>query len=309
MRRPLLPPSSLRHRLVTLPGVTEATVVVVGDVPPGVRRTLEAAGYKVIETDVLERLAEVEQVLAPAERPVVVIRGPSDDAVGAEEPDGDPDVGPPVVFVVDGPDEVAGALALGAHDILRVPVDPAELEVRIAAAARTARLRTEVRELARTDPLTGLFNRRFVDDHLAKASSLARRLHTPLSILMIDIDRTRRINDQHGRAAGDEVLAEVAHRVLRALRGEDVAGRWSGEEYIVLLPATSADGAWTLAERIRSSVCDEPIAISDDDDVIVTVSIGCAEGFGDDVEDQLRRVHRALDEAKTAGRNRAVVDT
>lgn len=284
-------------------------MVVVGDVPPGVRRTLEAAGYKVIETDVLERLAEVGQVLAPAERPVVVVRGPFDEAGGAEAAGGDPEVGPPVVFVVDGPDEVADALARGAHDIVHVPVDPTELVVRVAAAARTARLRTEVKELARTDPLTGLFNRPFLDDHLAKASSLARRLHTPLSILMIDIDRTRRINDEHGRAAGDEVLAEVARRVLRALRGEDVAGRWSGEEYIVLLPATSADGAWTLAERIRSAVCDEPMAIPGGGDAIVTVSIGCAEGFGDDVEGQLRRVHRALDEAKTAGRNRVVLDT
>lgn len=281
----------------------------VGDVPPGVRRTLETAGYKVIETDVVDRLAEVEQVLAPAERPVVVLRGSIDGADPVVGPDGDPERGPPVVFVVDSSDQIPAALARGGHDILRVPVDRGELVARVAAAARTARLRTEVRELARTDPLTGLFNRRFLDDHLAKASSLARRLRTPLSILMIDIDRTRRINDEHGRAAGDEVLAGVAHRVLRALRGEDVAGRWSGEEYIVLLPATSADGAWTLAERIRSSVCDEPMTISGAGDVIVTVSIGCAEGFGDDVEDQLRRVHRALDEAKTAGRNRVVVGT
>lgn len=263
-----------------------------------------AGGYEVVETDLLEDLTEAGQVAAPGEMPVVVLQGPSD---GADVVEADPDQGPPVVVLVDGPDEIRRALARGAHDILASSFDPEELLARIRAAVRTARLRTEVRDLARTDPLTGLFNRRFLNDHLAKVASLARRLHSPLSLLMIDIDRTRRINDDHGRAAGDEVLAEVARRVLRGLRGEDVAGRWSGEEYIVVLPATAVDGAWTLAERIRSSVCDEPIAISSHDDVVVTVSVGCAEGFGTDVEDQLRRVHRALDDAKAAGRNRVVV--
>lgn len=279
-------------------------MVVVGEVPPGVRKALVAGGYQVVETDLLEDLAEAGQVAAPGEMPVVVLQGASD---GAGVIRGDLDQGPPVVVLVDGPDEIRDALARGAHDILVASFDPDELLARIGAAVRTARLKTEVRDLARTDPLTGLFNRRFLDDHLAKASSLARRLHSPLSLLMIDIDRTRRINDEHGRAAGDEVLAEVARRVLRGLRGEDVAGRWSGEEYVVVLPATSVDGAWTLAERIRSSVCDEPIAISGHGEVVVTVSVGCAEGFGTDVEEQLRRVHRALDDAKTAGRNRVVV--
>lgn len=276
----------------------------VGDVPPGVRKALVAGGYEVVETDLLEDLAEAGQVAAPGEMPVVVLQGAAD---GADVVEADPDQGPPVVVLADGPDEIRHALARGAHDILASSSDPEELLARIRAAVRTARLRTEVRDLARTDPLTGLFNRRFLDDHLAKVASLARRLHSPLSLLMIDIDRARRINDDHGRAAGDEVLAEVARRVLRGLRGEDVAGRWSGEEYIVVLPATSVDGAWTLAERIRSSVCDEPIAISSHGDVVVTVSVGCAEGFGTDVEDQLRRVQRALDDAKAAGRNRVVV--
>ena len=108
------------------------------------------------------------------------------------------------------------------------------------------------------------------------------------SLLLIDVDRTRRINDEHGerrrrhRAGGGRPPDPVA------LRGEDVAGRWAGEEFVVLLPHTELDGAWRLAERIRASVCDEPVDLGDGRDVMVTVSIGCAEGFGDDPDDHLR---------------------
>ncbi len=138
------------------------------------------------------------------------------------------------------------------------------------------------------------------------AGSMARRLRTPFSLLMIDVDRARRINEDFGHNAGDAVLAEVARRIASGLRSEDVAGRWSGEEFLVTLPHTPLDGAWRLADRIRAAVCDAPISLGGGDDVMVTVSVGCAEGSGDDIEHQLNRAQTALDEAKSAGRNRVV---
>ncbi len=256
---------------------------------------LTVAGYDV---EVVDHLDDVDAEHDPV---AVLVSGPLRH-VGLRE------LGPPVIVVVDDEAGLAAAVSRGAHDVVRAPVIPAELLIRVQSAATATRLRTEVREMARTDPLTGLSNRRFLDDHLAKACSLARRLGKPLSLLMIDIDRTRRVNETFGRAAGDLVLAEVAKRVMRGLRGEDVAGRWSGEEFVVLLPHTPVEGAWRLADRIRASVCDEPIALGLEghDDVVVTVSIGCAEGFGDNLDEHLLRTQSALDGAKAAGRNKVI---
>jgi two-component system cell cycle response regulator len=274
--------------------VNEGGLVVVVGGAPELGEHLTTAGYDV---EVVDHLDDVDVEHDPV---VVLVSGPLRH-VGLRE------LGPPVIVVVE--DEAGpAAISRGAHDVVRAPVTPAELLIRVQSAATATRLRTEVREMARTDPLTGLSNRRFLDDHLAKACSLARRLGKPLSLLMIDIDRTRRINEALGRAGGDLVLAEVAKRVMRGLRGEDVAGRWSGEEFVVLLPHTPVEGAWRLADRIRSSVCDEPIALGLDghDDVVVTVSIGCAEGFGDNLDEHLLRTQSALDEAKAAGRNKVI---
>jgi two-component system cell cycle response regulator len=154
-----------------------------------------------------------------------------------------------------------------------------------------------------------LANRRHLDEHLEVVSAMARRQRAIFSLLLIDVDRTRRINDDHGHTAGDLVLRDVSQRIVAALRTEDIAGRWHGEEFVVLLPHTELDGAWRLAERIRASVCDEPVDLGDGKDVMVSVSIGCAEGFGDDLEDHLRRAHAAVDEAKAAGRNKVIADT
>lgn len=269
-------------------------MVVVGGAPE-VGALLASAGFAI---EAVERLDDVDIESGPV---AVVVTSPIRH-VGLRE------LGPPVIAIVDGDADIATAISRGVHDVVRSSALAAELVLRVRSAATVSSLRTEVREMARVDPLTGLSNRRFLDDHLAKACSLARRLGKPLSLLMIDIDRTRRINETLGRAAGDLVLAEVAQRVMRGLRGEDVAGRWSGEEYVVLLPHTPVEGAWRLADRIRASVCDEPIllGIEGHDDVVVTVSIGCAEGFGDNLDEHLERTQSALDEAKSAGRNKVI---
>ena len=222
----------------------------------------------------------------------------------------------PVVVGAGALPEAAARLGVAPHDWLRRPFDAVELASRVRAAARAARLEEELRRLSMriqalslTDLLTGLGNRRHLEEHLEIASAAARRQHQPLSVLAIDVDYLKRINDSVGRPGGDEVLRRVAARLAGMLRAQDVAGRWSGGQFLVVLPSTDLDGAWVLGDRVRLAVCDEPFALPDGSEVVVTVSVGCACGLGDDPDDHVRRAEAALAEAKTAGRNRVVTDT
>jgi two-component system cell cycle response regulator len=198
---------------------------------------------------------------------------------------------------------------------LTFPVVLAAVAVSVAVVAdamirclnRTARLTREIRELAvlsRTDPLTGLYNRRHVEEHLAAAASAARRHQQPLSVLFIDIDRFKAINDQAGYEAGDEVLRAVADRLRAALRTEDVVGRWGGDEFLAVLPTTDLAGAKAVADRVRAEVASRPVPI-DDTDTHPTVSVGCVSGEGDPAV-LIRQASRAVRRAKQAGKNRAV---
>ena len=173
--------------------------------------------------------------------------------------------------------------------------------------SRTSRLAGETAELtvlSRTDPLTGLHNRRHVEEHLAAAVSAARRHDRPLSVLFIDIDSFKRVNDQLGYEAGDDVLRAVGDRVRVALRTEDLLGRWGGEEFVAVLPSTDLAGATAVAERIRAAVACHAVMI-DDREAAVTVSVGCASGRGDPAE-LIRQASGALRQAKRAGKNRVV---
>lgn len=270
----------------------------------GVAETLRGAGFAVVEVGAVDEV-EVHGDAAPV---AVLVRWPVRH-VGLRE------LGVPVLALVDpGTDGDVGAVIddavlRGVHDVVLTSAPPAELVARVRAAERTATGMRELQSLSRTDELTGLSNRRHIDEHLEMMSAMARRQRSMFSLLLIDVDRTRRINDEYGAKAGDTVLADVSRRIVAALRTEDVAGRWHGEAFLVLLPHTELDGAWRLAERIRAAVCDEPVDLGDGRDVMVTVSIGCAEGFGDDLQDHLRRAQLAVDDAKAAGRNKVIADT
>lgn len=266
---------------------------------------LSDAGFLVGQVGSLEEV-EVHGEGAPV---VVVARWPVRH-VGIAE------LGIPVLALIDpsgsGADveaTIADAVERGAHDVVLTTSSPAEILARVRAAQRTASQTRELQARSRIDELTGLPNRRQLDEHLEILSATTRRQHSTFSLLLIDVDRTRRINDQHGYPAGDAVLVGISRRIGAALRTDDVAGRWHGDEFVVALPHTDLDGAWVLAERIRASVCDEPIPLGEDADVLVTVSIGCAEGTGADLEGHLRRAQAAVDEAQEAGRNKVVADT
>ena len=167
--------------------------------------------------------------------------------------------------------------------------------------------RAEAERRSRTDALTGLYNRRHVLDAIAAELARSERTGVPPSVMMLDLDHFRRINDVYGHAVGDRVLSEIAARLQGRLRGYDVLGRWGGEEFIVLAPGVPDDEMLRrLAEQIRRLVGALPVAIDDDALLPVTVSIGAVRA-GDalrSVEGLVDCAGRALAAAKRRGRDR-----
>ncbi len=161
---------------------------------------------------------------------------------------------------------------------------------------------------AATDSLTGLPNKRSVHDTLRRMAAQATRSSTPLSALMCDLDHFKQINDRYGHGSGDDVLAAVGAVLATSLRASDFAGRFGGEEFIVLLPDTRVDQAQVTAEVLRAAIAATRVAGIDD---TVTISIGIAAlpDHSLDADSLLRAADRALFAAKTAGRNRVQVST
>jgi two-component system cell cycle response regulator len=208
------------------------------------------------------------------------------------------------------PAAVVAALDVGVHDVLLEPVDPAELLMRVLAAARTKDLQLELvaqglrlEALLREDALTGLSNRRAILTQLAGMVSGARRHGHPLSIAIVDLDHFKRINDRFGHPTGDDVLVASVTAMRAHLRAEDQLGRLGGEEFLVLLPDTAGDAAIAVAEKLRMEVAAAPAPVS------VTVSVGVATWGDEDPAELLRRADEALYAAKDAGRDRVLAAT
>lgn len=208
-------------------------------------------------------------------------------------------------------------LEIGAHDFLIRPVDRNELLARVRTQVRrkrfTDRLRDSVQssmEMAVMDQLTGLHNRRFMDSRMATMFDESALRARSLAMLVLDVDRFKTVNDTWGHDAGDEVLREFADRVRACTRGIDLVARMGGEEVVVVLPDTTLEAAYTIAERIRERVEAEQFAIHRNSRAIpVTVSIGVASRRAGDVSsaEMMKRADDALYRAKAAGRNRVIV--
>jgi two-component system cell cycle response regulator len=195
---------------------------------------------------------------------------------------------------------------LGASDHVLRPVDPNELRARVRNQIRRKRYQERLQtgidrslELAVTDPLTGLRNRRYVHRHLG---SVLRQQDA--AVVLVDIDRFKQINDTHGHAAGDAALRLVAERLRQHLRAADLIARYGGEEFIVVLAGAPAEYAAAVAERLRASLAQEPIRV-ERITLDITVSIGLARvPAGTTVDQAISAADAALYRAKAGGRNR-----
>jgi two-component system, cell cycle response regulator len=165
-------------------------------------------------------------------------------------------------------------------------------------------------EQAVTDALTGLHNRRYMEAHLKMLADQARACGRPLSVLFTDIDYFKSINDTYGHDAGDAVLREFAARCRRNTRGIDLACRFGGEEFVIIMPDTDIVRAFQVGERLRTYIAAEPFQLNSNTRLRVTASVGLAtlEHTDDTVEMLFKRADKALYAAKREGRNRVVAD-
>jgi two-component system, cell cycle response regulator len=225
---------------------------------------------------------------------------------------------PILVLVSEGENrKLAQALDMGVNDYLMRPVDRNELMARVKTQLRKKRYADKLRhnmqlslEMAITDQLTGLHNRRYMARHLDTLMKNASEAK-PISFLIMDIDYFKAVNDTYGHDVGDEVLRDFASRIAANVRGIDLACRYGGEEFVVVMPDTDAGYAYTIAERLRQSIELTPFPISRAPNKInVTASIGIASsnGNGDDSDKLLHRADQALYRAKREGRNRVIAE-
>jgi two-component system, cell cycle response regulator len=226
----------------------------------------------------------------------------------------------PILVIAEGDDDsrVMRALDMGVNDFIARPIDKNELGARVRTQVRRQRYARMLRasmqssiELAVTDPLTGLSNRRYFTSHVTSMLGAPNAAGSDLTLLILDIDHFKRINDTYGHDVGDEVLKEFAFRMKEGVRGIDLVCRLGGEEFVIVMPETDPVLGFRIADRLRQSVAEKPFAVRGGQSHIpVTVSIGLTglRGHDSSPDTLLKRADEALYKAKHAGRNRVIAD-
>jgi len=225
----------------------------------------------------------------------------------------------PVVMLVDEDDTptMLKVLELGFNDYLRVPVDKNEMIARVRTQVRRHRYQEMLRNnftqtitLANTDALTGLYNRHYLNAHLDNLISRAQTGKRPLSLMIMDIDHFKSVNDKHGHDAGDAVLKQAAGVVRASARSSDLVARFGGEEFVVVMPDTTREAAHETAERLRAEIEAASFNLPDGNVLRKTISIGVSvlkteeRDTGDSL---IKRADEAMYKAKNGGRNRVVL--
>jgi two-component system, cell cycle response regulator len=225
----------------------------------------------------------------------------------------------PMILLVDPGQEprLLRALDLGVNDYVMRPLTCNELLARVRTQVKRKRYSDHLRnrleeslEAAMIDPLTGLHNRRYMESHLSTLVEDAVRNSGQLSVLLADIDHFKQVNDTYGHAAGDTVLKEFSNRFRRNTRGIDLACRYGGEEFLVIMPDTNMTRAYQVGERLRVAIAADVFPIRTGVGIHLTASVGIAtlECPEDTPETVFRRADNALFSAKRRGRNRVAAD-
>jgi len=222
----------------------------------------------------------------------------------------------PIIFITAKTDEtsIEKAYDIGGIDYVIKPFRPKELLARVQRELAMQKLIDELKKsqeelklLAITDPMTKLYNRRYFSEISMELFELAKRENRPLSLIMLDIDKFKTINDTYGHKVGDEAIIALGNLLRKAKRKSDVACRLGGEEFVLLLPNTAYKDAKKVAEKIRKRVEKSKIPYDEGKTLSFTVSLGVAEvdfEHEDQIESALKRADDALYEAKKSGRNR-----
>jgi two-component system cell cycle response regulator len=298
-----------QHRLVA------GNVLVVDDNANQIRRIQAALGVE-------HRVSVLggEEAAGAPDLVVVAVTAKSFDGfrVIARMRSGEPTRHLPILAVVDPDDRkrTLRALELGAHDVIMRPIDEEEIVARARTLMRRKRYMDALRvrldqslELAITDQLTGLYNRRFLFTQLTPLVQRAECGGEPVSVMAIDLDHFKRCNDSFGHDVGDQVLREFSVRLATNTRPSDFACRLGGEEFLVIMPRTTGDIACLAAERLRRNICASPFAIpglAQSLDITISIGVACSDQANDTADLLLKRADEALYEAKRAGRNRVM---
>jgi two-component system chemotaxis response regulator CheY len=212
-----------------------------------------------------------------------------------------------------GKEDVLRGLEAGADDYLTKPFDHDELKYRINIGRRIIELEQRILRMADTDPLTGILNRRAFMVRFEAEIQRSLREGIPLSLILADIDHFKRVNDQYGHQAGDQVLQAFTRQLSRSLRPYDLLGRYGGEEFIMGLPKAGSPHSGAMAERFRQGIEKTTIPLGNGEGSLhITASFGVASwrpGIDTDLDSIIRRADEALYRAKSEGRNRVSLAT
>ena len=219
----------------------------------------------------------------------------------------------PIIFITAKTDEtsIVQAYDIGGADYVTKPFLPKELLSRVKKELQIQDMMAELKLLASTDPMTKLYNRRYFSKISEHTLDLAKREKKDLSIIMLDIDKFKNVNDTYGHNVGDEVIIHLANEMRKHQRESDISARFGGEEFVILLPNTDSEGAKIVAQKLRESVENAKIVYDGTNTLSYTISLGVSQidlSKNQTIEDGLKESDDALYEAKETGRNKVCVN-
>ena len=218
----------------------------------------------------------------------------------------------PVIFITAKTDEnsIEKAYDVGGADYVTKPFRPKELMIRVKKELKLQEVMLELKLMALIDPMTKLYNRRYFSKISKHLLAISKREKSDLSIIMLDIDRFKAVNDKYGHQAGDDAIIALSSKLMTHKREADILCRYGGEEFVMLLPNTSQEGARVVAERIREDIEHSTISLTTGQDLSLTVSIGISKVHtysSEKLEPYIMEADIALYRAKESGRNRVCI--